>query len=50
MSGFLGLKRVDIEEAFAGDLIAVSGMEDIDVGETICPVDHPEALPELTYR
>lgn len=47
MSGFLGLKRVDIEEAFAGDLIAVSGMENIDVGETICPVDHHEALPEL---
>lgn len=47
MSGFLGLKRVDIEEAFAGDLVAVSGMENIDVGETICPVDHPEALPEL---
>lgn len=47
MSGFLGLKRVDIQEAFAGDLIAVSGMENIDVGETICPVDHPEALPEL---
>ncbi len=47
MSGFLGLKRVDIQEAFSGDLIAVSGMENIDVGETICPVDHPEALPEL---
>ncbi|MFJ7933007.1 translational GTPase TypA [Sporosarcina sp. NPDC096371] len=47
MSGFLGLKRIDIQEAKAGDLIAVSGMEDIDVGETICPVDHPEALPEL---
>ena len=49
MSGFLGLKRVDIQEAFAGDLIAVSGMENIDVGETICPVDHPEALPELSF-
>ncbi|WP_342512731.1 translational GTPase TypA [Sporosarcina sp. FSL K6-1522] len=47
MSGFLGLKRVEIQEAKAGDLIAVSGMENIDVGETICPVDHPEALPEL---
>ena len=47
MSGFLGLKRVDIEEAFAGDLVAVSGMENIDVGETICPSDHPEALPAL---
>ncbi|MBS4207766.1 translational GTPase TypA [Bacillus sp. FJAT-50079] len=47
LSGFLGLKRVEIEEAFAGDLISVSGMEDIDVGDTICPVDHQEALPEL---
>ncbi|WP_438316775.1 translational GTPase TypA [Sporosarcina sp. FA9] len=47
MSGFLGLKRVDIEEAFAGDLIAISGIEGIDVSDTICPVDHPEALPQL---
>ncbi|MBE1553602.1 translational GTPase TypA [Sporosarcina limicola] len=47
MSGFLGLKRIEIQEAFAGDLVAVSGMENIDVGETICPIDHPEALPEL---
>ncbi|MFD1929008.1 translational GTPase TypA [Sporosarcina siberiensis] len=47
MSGFLGLKRVDIEEAFAGDLIAISGIEGIDVSDTICPVDHPEALPLL---
>ena len=47
MSGFLGLKRVEIQEAFAGDLIAVSGIEGIDVSDTICPVEHPEALPEL---
>ncbi|MCG7342737.1 translational GTPase TypA [Sporosarcina sp. ACRSL] len=47
MYGFLGLKRIEIEEAYAGDLIAVSGMEDIDVGETVCPTDHQEALPEL---
>ncbi|RSK36942.1 translational GTPase TypA [Bhargavaea beijingensis] len=47
MSGFLGLKRIEIEEAFAGDLVAISGFEDIDVGETVCPVDHPEALPAL---
>jgi len=47
MSGFLGLKRVDIQEAFSGDLVAVSGMENIDVGETICPADYLEALPEL---
>ncbi len=45
--GFFGLKRLEIEEAYAGDLIAVSGMEDINVGETVCPVEHQEALPIL---
>ncbi|AND39231.1 MULTISPECIES: translational GTPase TypA [Cytobacillus] len=45
--GFFGLKREEIQEAFPGDLIAVSGMEDINVGETICPVEHQEALPVL---
>jgi GTP-binding protein len=47
MFGFFGLKRVEIEEAYAGDLVAVSGMEDINVGETVCPIDHQEALPPL---
>ena len=45
--GFFGLKRQEIQEAMAGDLVAVSGMEDINVGETVCPVDHQEALPVL---
>ncbi|MGH1724933.1 translational GTPase TypA [Enterococcus durans] len=45
--GFFGLKRLEIQEAKAGDLIAVSGMEDIFVGETVTPVDHQEALPIL---
>ncbi|MBS4189071.1 translational GTPase TypA [Bacillus sp. FJAT-49705] len=45
--GFFGLKRQEIEEACAGDLIALSGMEDINVGETVCPVEHQEALPIL---
>ncbi|MFD2829855.1 translational GTPase TypA [Corticicoccus populi] len=45
--GFFGLKRVEIESAKAGDLIAVSGMEDINVGETVTPIDHQEALPVL---
>ncbi|KAA9026016.1 translational GTPase TypA [Niallia endozanthoxylica] len=47
LMGFFGLKRLEIEEAYAGDLIAVSGMEDINVGETVCPVEHQEALPIL---
>ncbi|EJG5114256.1 translational GTPase TypA [Staphylococcus pseudintermedius] len=45
--GYFGLKREEIQEAYAGDLIAVSGMEDINVGETISPQDHQEALPVL---
>jgi len=45
--GFLGLKRVEIEEAYAGDLVAVSGMEDINVGETLCPIDQWDPLPAL---
>ena len=47
LMGFFGLKRIEIEEAYAGDLVAVSGMEDINVGETICPVENQEALPVL---
>ena len=45
--GFFGLKRLEIKEAKAGDLIAVSGMEDINVGETVTDPDHPEALTPL---
>lgn len=45
--GFFGLNRIEIDEAYAGDLIAISGMEDINVGETITPQDHVEALPIL---
>ena len=45
--GFKGLDRIDIEEAKAGDLVAVAGMDDINMGETICPDNHPEALPML---
>lgn len=45
--GFFGLQRLEVQEAKAGDLIAVSGMEDIFVGETVTPVDNQEALPIL---
>ncbi|GAM14615.1 translational GTPase TypA [Mesobacillus selenatarsenatis] len=45
--GFFGLKRQEIQEAQAGDLIAVSGMEDINVGETVCPFDNQDPLPVL---
>ena len=45
--GFIGLKRTEIQEARSGDIVAVSGMDKINIGETICPADHPEALPTL---
>lgn len=47
LMGFFGLKRLEIEEAYPGDLIAVSGMEDINVGETVCPIENQDALPVL---
>lgn len=45
--GYSGLKREEIQSASAGDIVAVSGMDDINVGETVCPVEHQEALPPL---
>ncbi|WP_026908603.1 translational GTPase TypA [Paucisalibacillus globulus] len=45
--GFFGLKRLEIEEAGAGEIVAISGLDDLNVGETICPQDHPDALPLL---
>ena len=41
------MKRIEIDSAKAGDLIAVSGMEDINVGETVVDPEHPEALTPL---
>ena len=45
--GFLGLKRVEIEEAHAGDIIAIAGLPDISVGETVCEIGKEEPLPLL---
>ena len=45
--GFLGLDRIELEQASAGEIIAVAGLSDISVGETICPVGEEEALPPI---
>ena len=45
--GFEGLNRVDITEGHVGEIVAVSGLGDIYVGETICDVAHPDPLPFL---
>ena len=45
--GFLGLKRIEIKEAHAGDIVAIAGMPDISVGETVCDIGKEKALPIL---
>ena len=47
MFGYIGLKRVEITEAEAGDIIAIAGLPDISVGETVCEVGKEDALPLL---
>ena len=45
--GFLGLKRIEIEEAEAGEIVAIAGLPDLNVGETICNTDNVIPLPVL---
>jgi GTP-binding protein len=45
--GFQGLKRIEIDEAGAGDIIAIAGIKEINIGETIADPNNPEALPVL---
>ena len=45
---FKGLERVQVEEAVAGDIVLINGIEDIGIGVTVTAVDTPEALPMLT--
>ncbi len=42
---FDGLKRMEVQEAGAGDIIAIAGMEDVDIGETIADEADPKPLP-----
>jgi GTP-binding protein len=45
--GFQGLKRIEIEEAGAGDIVAIAGIKEINIGETVADPAHPEPLPVL---
>ena len=45
--GYLGLKRIEVKEAHAGDIVAIAGMPDISVGETVCNIGKEQALPKL---
>lgn len=45
MYQFEGLKRVEALESYVGDIVAISGLQNINIGETICDVDNVEPLP-----
>lgn len=42
---YMGLKRTEVEEADAGDIVALSGIADINIGDTICDINNPEKIP-----
>jgi GTP-binding protein len=44
---YLGLKRLEVAEAEAGDIVAVTGLEKVGIGDTIASPDQPEALPRI---
>ncbi len=45
---FLGLSKTETESAKAGDIVAISGLEGVDVGDTVCHPDNPVPLPPLS--
>lgn len=47
LMGFMGLGKVEITEAFAGDIVLFAGIPDITIGETVADPEHPEALPVI---
>ncbi|HRO87383.1 MAG: translational GTPase TypA [Chiayiivirga sp.] len=46
--GFLGLERIEQDSAEAGDIVAISGIQELTISDTVCALDCPEALPALT--
>jgi GTP-binding protein len=46
--GYLGLERVDVESAEAGDIVCITGIEGLNISDTLCDPAAPEALPPLS--
>ncbi|MAM87195.1 translational GTPase TypA [Allohahella sp. A8] len=46
--GYHGLERVEVETAAAGDIVCVTGLDELNISDTLCSPDKPEALPPLT--
>ncbi|WP_308364961.1 MULTISPECIES: translational GTPase TypA [unclassified Microbulbifer] len=46
--GYLGLERMEVEQASAGDIVCITGMGELNISDTLCDPEKPEALPALT--
>ncbi len=46
--GYEGLSRYQMEQALGGDIVAVAGLENVEIGDTIADMDHPVPLPAIT--
>ena len=46
--GFMGLERIEQDSAEAGDIVAISGIAELSISDTVCSIEAPEALPPLT--
>jgi len=47
LMNFIGLQRTDIDVAYAGDIIAIAGISDVSIGETIADIQNPRPLPTI---
>jgi len=48
VKGHMGLERVDVNEALAGDIVCITGIDKLNISDTLCDPEHVEALPPLT--
>ncbi len=48
VKGHLGLDRIDVDEAFAGDIVCINGIDGLGISDTLCHPDHVETLPALS--
>ncbi|MBD3776956.1 MAG: translational GTPase TypA, partial [Thiotrichales bacterium] len=46
--GYHGLQRINVDEAHAGDIVAFSGLDPLNISDTLCDPNHPEALPPVS--
>ena len=46
--GYLGLERIDVEEARAGDIVCITGIDELNISDTLCDPEKVEALPALS--